>query len=67
MTLVSTMLFTALVSLATIDFSNTAFAGTQTYNAQLSGDQEVPPTQSTATGMAKLQIPLSAISSPQQL
>ena len=60
------LFFVGLVSIATTtNFSNNAFAGTQTYNAQLSGDQEVPPTQSTATGMAKLQIPLSAISSPQ--
>ena len=60
------LLFVGLVSIATTtDFSNKAFAGTQIYNAQLSGDQELPPTQSTATGMAKLQIPLSAISSPQ--
>lgn len=68
MTLVSTILFTGLVSLAaTVGFSNTAFAGTQTYNAKLSGDQEVPPVQSTGTGSAKFQLPLSAISSPQAI
>ena len=54
-----------MASLATIGFPNTAFAGTQIYNAQLSGDQEVPPVQTTASGTAELRIPLSAISSPQ--
>jgi hypothetical protein len=65
MTLVTTILLAGLVSLATIGFSNIAFAGTQMYKAQLSGDQEVPPVQTNASGNATLQIPLSAISSPQ--
>ena len=60
------IILTGLVSLATIDFSNTAFAGTQIYSAQLSGDQEVPPVQTTnASGTADFRIPLSAISTPQ--
>jgi hypothetical protein len=66
MTLGIIIVFTGLISLATIDFSNTAFAGTQIYSAQLSGDQEVPPVQTTnASGTADFRIPLSAISTPQ--
>jgi hypothetical protein len=65
-TLAMLIILTGLVSLATIDFSNTAFAGTQIYSAQLSGDQEVPPVQTTnASGTADFRIPLSAISTPQ--
>jgi hypothetical protein len=59
------IIITGLVSLATIDFSNTAFAGTQIYTAQLSGDQEVPPVQTNASATADFRIPLSAISTPQ--
>jgi hypothetical protein len=65
MTLGIIIVFTGLISLATIDFSNTAFAGTQIYTAQLSGYQEVPPVQTNASATADFRIPLSAISTPQ--
>jgi|SRR5215208_2960564 hypothetical protein len=64
-TLAMLIILTGLVSLATIDFSNTAFAGTQIYSAQLSGDKEVPPIQTNTSGTAELRLPLSAIMSPQ--
>ena len=55
------------VGLAALTLTTTpAFAGTQMYNAQLSGDREVPPvTDTSASGTADFRIPLSAISSPQ--
>jgi hypothetical protein len=55
------------VGLAALTLTTTipAFAGTQMYNGQLSGDQEVPPVQNTnASGTADFRIPLSAISTP---
>ena len=64
----TTMLLILTIGLASLVLVITtpAFAGTQIYSAQLSGDQEVPPVQTTnATGSADFRIPLSAISTPQ--
>ena len=64
----TTMLVILTIGLASLVLVTTtpAFAGTQIYSAQLSGDQEVPPVQTTnATGSADFRIPLSAISTPQ--
>ena len=64
----TTMLVILTIGLASLALVTTtpAFAGTQIYSAQLSGDQEVPPVQTTnATGSADFRIPLSAISTPQ--
>jgi hypothetical protein len=64
MTILLVIGLVSLLLLTTTNF-NTAFAGTQMYKAQLSGDQEVPPVQTKASGNAALQMPLSAISTPQ--
>jgi hypothetical protein len=67
-TTTTTMLVILTIGLASLVLVITtpAFAGTQIYSAQLSGDQEVPPVQTTnATGSADFRIPLSAISTPQ--
>ncbi|HKG71948.1 MAG TPA: CHRD domain-containing protein [Nitrososphaeraceae archaeon] len=64
----TTILVILTIGLASLVLVTTtpAFAGTQIYSAQLSGDQEVPPVQTTdATGSADFRIPLSAISTPQ--
>ena len=44
----------ALGSITTIGFNNSAF-GQQTFSAELSGDDEVPPVDTNATGVATFQ------------
>ena len=52
----SLSLITALTSIAYLSYATTVFAvqheGKQNFTAQLSGDQQVPPVQTSASGMA---------------